>query len=119
MHGELIDTYKEFFVGINQDVATNGGSLWHDLYFIRTAMLPNFFSKDLAQQILVIGKSINFLRACIHSGAWDKENVSSGKAEKSFESKVQPDPIDTGLTALSAQESSLDREGKATIFLRK
>ncbi|CAM9091251.1 unnamed protein product, partial [Ectocarpus fasciculatus] len=67
MHGELIDTYKEFFIGVNPDVSANGGSLWHDLYFIRSTMLPNFFSKDLAQKILVIGKSFNFLRACIHS----------------------------------------------------
>jgi gamma-tubulin complex component 3 len=84
MHGELIDTYKEFFIGINQEVSANGGSLWHDLYFIRSDMLPNFFSKDLAQKILVIGKSFNFLRACIHSGAWEKDSIEDGTAKLSL-----------------------------------
>jgi gamma-tubulin complex component 3 len=72
MHGELNDSHKEFFIGINQEVTVSGGSLWHDLYFIRSSMLPAFFSKELAQKVLVIGKSINFLRACSHSGSWDK-----------------------------------------------
>ena len=39
-------------------------SMWHETYFIRTSMLPSFLSPQLAKTILVIGKSINFMRAC-------------------------------------------------------
>ena len=101
MHGELIDTHKEFFIGINQDVAASGGSLWHDLYFIRNEMLPTFFTNDLAQKILVIGKSFNFLRACVHSGVWEK--TTAGKNS----SKVIPKTTDSTVNATTAWMSGL------------
>lgn len=90
VHGELIDAHKEFFVGINQDVSINGGNLWHDLYFIRYSMLPRFLSQELAQKILVIGKSINFLRACDHTGAWDKETWKGSKKSRQLSLKQTP-----------------------------
>lgn len=112
MHGELIDTYKEFFIGVNPDVSANGGSLWHDLYFIKSTMLPNFFSKDLAQKILVIGKSFNFLRACIHSGAWDKNHTEEGLAKISL-SDPAPGPVAADPSALAVMtESASDKEGR-------
>jgi gamma-tubulin complex component 3 len=92
VHGELIDTHKEFFIGINQEVSINGGNLWHDLYFIRVSMLPRFLSLELAQKILVIGKSINFLRACDHTGAWDKEAWKGSKKSKQVSMKPAPAP---------------------------
>lgn len=110
MHGELIDTYKEFFIGINQDVSANGGSLWHDLYFIRAAMLPNFFTKDLAQKILVIGKSFNFLRACIHSGAWEKEAFEEDVSSLALSAAPSVAPKGSSLTG------DLDRDSKALVL---
>lgn len=113
MHGELIDTYKEFFIGINQEVSTNGGSLWHDLYFIRSAMLPNFFSKDLAQKILVIGKSFNFLRACIHSGAWEKEALEDGTSRLSL-SESAPHASEEDAVAVLTGPSTGSADGRQT-----
>jgi gamma-tubulin complex component 3 len=38
--------------------------VWHKYYSLNPAMLPPFLSLTLAKKILVVGKSINFLKAC-------------------------------------------------------
>ena len=68
LHGELHDTCKEFFVGCKtaSSQAGNTGNMWLDTYFLRPSMVPTFLSRILAERALVIGKSINFIRLCIH-----------------------------------------------------
>ena len=39
-------------------------NVWVDTYQLRSNMLPSFLSLNLANKILVIGKSINFIRLC-------------------------------------------------------
>mmetsp|Transcript_3609 Transcript_3609/g.6859 ORF Transcript_3609/g.6859 Transcript_3609/m.6859 type:complete len:718 (-) Transcript_3609:13-2166(-) len=46
------------------------GQLWRDKYSLRQAMVPSFISKPLANKILVIGKSINFIRQCCSDAKW-------------------------------------------------
>lgn len=60
LEGELNDPHAEFFVEGLPDVGLE--RLWSDKYRVRKAMLPCFISKDLAENILVTGKSVNFLR---------------------------------------------------------
>ena len=62
LYGELYDPYDEFFVGAKTGVVL---SMWQDTYFLRTQTLPSFLPKSLAMKVLIIGKSINFIRACI------------------------------------------------------
>ena len=114
MHGELIDTHKEFFIGINQEVSASGGSLWHDLYFIRASMIPNFFSKDLAQQILVIGKSFNFLRACIHSNGWQKGSLISSTEKMSISDSTQD--VDNKPVAKASKVEKFDQSTNVTVL---
>jgi hypothetical protein len=38
--------------------------MWQETYFLRKPMLPTFIPLSLSQTVLVIGKSINFMRAC-------------------------------------------------------
>lgn len=68
LHGELHDTCKEFFVGCKtaSSQTSNSSNMWLDTYFLRPSMVPTFLSRILAERALVIGKSINFIRLCIH-----------------------------------------------------
>ena len=45
-------------------------------------MLPAFISQKLAYKILVVGKSINFMKACIQHGGRDKDVRSKDKNNK-------------------------------------
>ena len=73
LHGELHDSFKEFFVGCKSppssssfpSSSSSGTNMWLDAYFMRSSMLPTFLSPVLAERALVIGKSINFIRLCI------------------------------------------------------
>jgi gamma-tubulin complex component 3 len=68
LHGELQDGHREFFIGSNIDNVAMGvqsEDAWHKLYYLDYAMLPSFISVDLASRILVIGKSIGFIRMCV------------------------------------------------------
>ncbi|EEB10884.1 gamma-tubulin complex component, putative [Pediculus humanus corporis] len=60
LDGELADPYKEFFIASNNNIS--GDRLWHEKYTVRISMLPKFISVSLADKILSVGKSINFLR---------------------------------------------------------
>ncbi|XP_023302267.2 gamma-tubulin complex component 3 [Lucilia cuprina] len=59
LEGEICDPHGEFFIECLVEVGPD--RLWHDKYRVRSSMLPNFVSTDLAHKILVTGKSINFL----------------------------------------------------------
>ena len=63
VHGELQDPHREFFVSVNGE-ALQTDNAWHKLYLMNFAMLPSFISLDLAARILVVGKSISFIRIC-------------------------------------------------------
>ncbi|XP_055616916.1 gamma-tubulin complex component 3 [Toxorhynchites rutilus septentrionalis] len=60
VNGEIIDPNCEFFIEEISEVGFD--QLWHHKYRIRRSMLPSFVSDTMAKRILVIGKSINFLR---------------------------------------------------------
>lgn len=60
LDGEIKDPHKEFFIEEIKEVSTD--RLWHHKYRVTFHRVPNFISKQLANMILVCGKSINFLR---------------------------------------------------------
>jgi gamma-tubulin complex component 3 len=61
--GELDDRFEEFFVSVSGNVDLN--SYWRSRYSMRASMLPALVPPQLAQRILVIGKTIDFVRhAC-------------------------------------------------------
>ncbi len=77
LHGELHDPYQEFFVG--QRAGVSNAHIWQDGYYLRIAMLPTYLSHAVALKVLVIGKSINFMRIC-----------STLLAQRTVENEVQP-----------------------------
>jgi len=47
--GELVDRYREFMIEANPDVSKN--ELWTGKYKPALEMVPNFFSKELANKV--------------------------------------------------------------------
>mmetsp|Transcript_18048 Transcript_18048/g.30731 ORF Transcript_18048/g.30731 Transcript_18048/m.30731 type:complete len:880 (+) Transcript_18048:153-2792(+) len=68
LHGELSDVCNEFFVSVDLSVPIE--RMWFDKYKLNDSMIPGFLSRELAEKILLIGKSINFIRYC-----YDDRNV--------------------------------------------
>ena len=62
--GILDDPHEEFFVARarEKDVSTSHDAWWEMKYTLREVLLPPFVSPSLAEDILLAGKSINFLR---------------------------------------------------------
>lgn len=58
--GEIDDLYKEFFIG--KSVQNDEDDIWNSKYSIRSSMLPIFIPLSMANRILCVGKSIDFLR---------------------------------------------------------
>ena len=84
-------------------------SMWHETYFIRTSMLPSFLSPQLAKTILVIGKSINFMRAC-YQRIIGKTSVISG---------ANKGTVKTVLKNIQKQEIDEESPGEKLIRNRK
>ncbi|ETL96722.1 hypothetical protein, variant 4 [Phytophthora nicotianae] len=66
--GELEDVHGEFFVVADPTVSDD--QFWAKKYTLNLKMLPTFISIELAKKILVIGKSINFIRQCCGNADW-------------------------------------------------
>ncbi len=81
--GELVDAHGEFFVAALavEKGGDSGGDhdekLWHHKYALRKAMIPLFLPEPLAQKILVLGKSINFMRRCCKDREWASLGAST------------------------------------------
>lgn len=61
LDGDLKDPHKEFFILLNPTPATN---IWTETYTLKAASIPSFIPVLLAQKMLNIGKSINFIKLC-------------------------------------------------------
>eukprot|EP00731_Ephydatia_muelleri_P030066 Em0021g589a len=91
--GELVDHFVEFFIASGANVAQE--KLWKSKYSLHSPMLPSFVTKELAQKILIIGKSINFLHQRCHDHtqlhvASMKQWYINEKGEATFSSMTGP-----------------------------
>ncbi|KAH9120211.1 hypothetical protein LEN26_011226 [Aphanomyces euteiches] len=68
LEGLLDDAHEEFFVACDSSVTDE--HLWSQKYFLRWSMLPQFISREVANTIFVMGKSINFIRTCCGDSEW-------------------------------------------------
>ncbi|KAG1151790.1 hypothetical protein G6F37_003138 [Rhizopus arrhizus] len=84
--GELDDPYEEFFVAC--DFAVSEEVLWQHKYSIRENMLPSFLSKELAQKIFSIGKSLNFIRYSCHD-SMDQYDIPTHTRDKFKYGEIQ------------------------------
>jgi gamma-tubulin complex component 3 len=66
--GEIEDQYEEFFISMNP-MSTND-ALWTTRYKLNTVMIPCFIDQQIAESILLTGKTVNFLRKCCGVQDW-------------------------------------------------
>ena len=75
--GELVDPYREFFV-TEPDPSTRpdldprrvATSVWEDKYTLDSNMVPSIITAEFAKKILLIGKSLNFIRHNCADSDW-------------------------------------------------
>ena len=73
-HGELFDDYNEFLISAYPNVKPE--KLWQDKYSLNKSMLPIFVSESLANKMLLVGKSLNFISQVCHE-RWNADEVHS------------------------------------------
>ncbi|KAJ5104086.1 hypothetical protein N7532_004615 [Penicillium argentinense] len=73
--GELSDPYKEFFVDEpefrpstdSRGIAT---SVWEHKYKLVDRLIPSIVTREFAEKVFLIGKSLNFIRTGCEDSAW-------------------------------------------------
>lgn len=58
--GLLDDPFNEFFVAQHQQISDR--NFWKNKYTLRPEMIPTFIDENVAYKILIVGKSINFIK---------------------------------------------------------
>ncbi|PHH61914.1 hypothetical protein CDD81_7719 [Ophiocordyceps australis] len=88
--GELLDPYVEFFVreqthrGGEEEAKgkkKGSGNLWEDKYEIDESMVPSIMTRDFAQKVFLIGKSLNFIRHSCGDSAWVEQYSRAASKE--------------------------------------
>ncbi|KAI9217075.1 Spc98 family-domain-containing protein [Blastocladiella britannica] len=102
--GDLVDPHKEFFVAASSGVGDDDENWWKLKYRLRGEMVPGFVDRVLARKILLIGKSLNFLRFRMKDASWVAHRAAAGAREATV--------IEYG--DLVAFEHSIDHAAKIT-----
>ncbi|KAH7149569.1 Spc98 family-domain-containing protein [Dactylonectria estremocensis] len=84
--GELSDPFKEFFVRVkapSEDSAKGkgAGNAWEDKFEIAKDMIPSIITKDFAQKVFLIGKSLNFIRHSCGDSLWVEDYSKAASKE--------------------------------------
>eukprot|EP01138_Halocafeteria_seosinensis_P009649 gb/GECG01009860.1/.p1 GENE.gb/GECG01009860.1/~~gb/GECG01009860.1/.p1 ORF type:complete len:1022 (+),score=109.43 gb/GECG01009860.1/:1-3066(+) len=68
LEGELSDERGDFFIACDESIGKD--NLWNEKYSFRRSMLPKFVDAELARKVLLVGKSINFIRYSCEDTPW-------------------------------------------------
>ena len=109
--GDIHDSHSEFFIAVDHTVPAV--RLWSDKYRLRRSMLPAFIPLAVAEQILVVGKSVNFIRQCCQDTAWQANSALDLNALLSATTSSDI----SRLSSLSSSSSPLSREVAASASL--
>ena len=102
--GDIRDPHCEFFIAVDQSVPAI--RLWSDKYRLRRSMLPGFIPLAVAEQILVVGKSVNFIRQCCQDTGWQANSTLDLDALLAATTSTDA----SSLSSLSSSSSPLSRE---------
>ncbi|KAL7535972.1 hypothetical protein ACHAXR_006839 [Thalassiosira sp. AJA248-18] len=93
--GVLEDIHSEFFVReikselMGGEVVTSSGFFtWHQRYVLVEGLIPlcscgglmDIITADLAREVLLVGKGINFIRYCLQDKEWEVTDKEEGAA---------------------------------------
>ena len=109
--GDIHDAHSEFFIAVDQSVPSV--RLWSDKYRVRRSMLPSFIPLAVAEQILVVGKSVNFIRQCCQDTTWQADSALDIEALLAATTFTDA----SSLSSLSSSSSPLSREVAASASL--
>jgi len=104
LHGELDDHCSEFFVSACPGVPDE--RLWFDKYKLRSSMIPSYISRSLAKKILLVGKSINFVRFCCNGG-----NESDVEKHDTTSENIELDFAMLNSSETDSQREAVERDG--------
>eukprot|EP00127_Corallochytrium_limacisporum_P006805 Clim_evm20s236 gene=Clim_evmTU20s236 len=112
--GNLDDPYGEFFVALDPSVKES--QVWSHKYRMRDDMRPAFISETMANQIMIIGKSIGFLRELCK----DPEAPLSGDERQRLRDQLTEEKLQQYFASGAAQAAALHFEnGKQTLQASK
>ena len=85
--GELVDDYSEFFISAKPEVKPE--KLWHEKYWVNLQMLPVFIPEPLANKMLLVGKSINFISQVCKERYLEEKETDLTDSSKRMESNMR------------------------------
>ncbi|PNS19072.1 hypothetical protein CAC42_1808 [Sphaceloma murrayae] len=102
--GALEDPFAEFFVSEKPDSdAQSATSIWTDKYVLNDALVPSIMTHELASQVYLIGKSLNFIRSACLDSTWVESYTASSSKELSFS---DPTSLQASITAAYTQTTA-------------
>ncbi|XXQ32356.1 Gamma tubulin complex component C-terminal [Plasmodiophora brassicae] len=78
--GEVKDPFGEFFIKENRSCSAD--LFWQDMFTLRPKMIPLFVGPALAERILSLGKSVNFIRRCGDLPKWSSDAAVSRRFQE-------------------------------------
>lgn len=79
--GELSDPYHEFFVREQEGPMAAGGNAWEDKFLLVEELIPSIITRDLANKVFLIGKSLNFIRYNCADSDWVDDHSKARSRE--------------------------------------
>lgn len=115
--GVLEDPFYDFF--ITSDINVPITNLWNRKFSVVENMIPSFLSKELANDILLVGKSINFIRHCCDDTEWIMDSTTVAIAVDAFQYQHGANSFDTPIgyrknVVSSKLEKIIERAQSAT-----
>lgn len=102
--GELHDPFEEFFVSEKPDSdITSATSIWTDKFVLIESLVPSIMTNELASQVFLIGKSLNFIRSSCSDSAWVEAYTKSSSRELSFS---DPSSLQSSITTAYTQATA-------------
>ena len=117
--GELVDDYSEFFISAKPEVKPE--KLWHEKYWLNLQMLPVFIAQPLANKMLLVGKSINFISQVCKERAIDDHNLDPSDSAKHMEISMKEleDDFEGNMTKLVTERQTSTNSQVLQLLMQK